>query len=311
MGERPVDPGLGMPLNGRPTVVTVGTFDGVHVGHWQVLQEISDRARQRDGRSVLVTFDPHPLRLVRPAEAPDLLTTPDEKKEILAESGLEYAVFLAFTPDLRRLSPRRFVEDILLARIGMDELVIGYDHGFGRGRSGDAETLRQIAAERGFTVDVVDAVEVEGTRVSSSAIRKALQAGDVDSARRWLGRPYSLRGAVVRGEGRGRDLGFPTANLHVRAADKLVPPAGIYAVWVVLRDGRRMGALHIGPRPTFPGSPPSIEVFLLDFEGDLYGEVVRVDFIARLRGVEPFDSVPELVAQMEADVAQVRGLLEG
>lgn len=300
---------IGLPLDGRPTIVTVGTFDGVHVGHWEVLREIASRARAVGGRGVLVTFDPHPLRIVRPADAPLLLTTPDEKKEILAESGLDYAVFLRFTPALRELSPREFVEDVLLAKLGMVELVIGYDHGFGRGRSGDVDTLREIGAELGFVLDVVDAVQVGAERVSSSSIRDAVGRGRVEEARRWLGRPYALRGAVVRGEGRGRTLGFPTANLHVRSADKLVPPAGIYAVWVVLRGGRHMGALHIGPRPAFPGSPPTIEAHLLDFRGDLYGEVVRVDFVQRLRNVEPFGSVPDLVAQIERDVAQCRRIL--
>ncbi|MGI9626102.1 MAG: bifunctional riboflavin kinase/FAD synthetase [Longimicrobiales bacterium] len=301
----------GLPKDERPTIVTVGTFDGVHLGHWQVLTEIGERARDRDGRSVLVTFHPHPLRVVRPEDAPRLLTTPDEKKEILAESGVDYAVFLAFTPALREYSPRRFVEEVLVDSIGMDELVIGYDHGFGRGRSGDVETLRSVAQDLDFSVDVVKAVGGGERTISSSGIRQALSQGRIEEANRWLGRPYSLRGVVVRGEGRGRALGFPTANLHVQDLEKLVPPAGIYAVHGVLRAGRFMGALHIGPRPTFPGSPPSVELFLIDFEGDIYGEGVRVDFQSYLRGVEPFGSVQDLVDQMGRDVAQVRSVLAG
>lgn len=313
-GPTAIDPGLppGIPRD-RGTVVTVGTFDGVHRGHWAVLQEIRRRAEASGRRSVLVTFDPHPLRIVRPEHAPPLLTTPVEKKEILAESGLDYAVFLSFTPVLAAYEPRRFVEEILLARIGVSELVIGYDHGFGRGRSGDTETLRELGSELGFDVDVVPPVmasaEEGEAAISSTRIRRAVEAGDMASAAAGLGRPYSVRGLVVRGDGRGRGLGFPTANLHVGNGDKLVPPAGIYAVRGVLRRGTFDGALHLGPRPTFRGSPPTVELHLLDFEGDLYGEEVRVDFVERLRDVLPFDSVEALVARMREDVEEARRAL--
>lgn len=299
----------GIPAD-RGTVVTVGTFDGVHLGHWEVLQEIRRRAESTGRRSVLVTFDPHPLRIVRPEHAPPLLTTPVEKKEILAESGLDWAVFLTFTEALSHYPPRRFVEEILVGRLRVEELVIGYDHGFGKDRSGDAGTLRAIGAELGFAVDVVAPVARGGEPVSSSRIRRAVGEGRMEEATSCLGRPYSVRGIVVRGDGRGRHLGFPTANLKVGDADKLLPPSGIYAVRGVLRSGTYMGALHLGPRPTFQGSPPSVELHLLDFEGDLYGEEVRVDFVRRLRDVLPFDSVGALVEQMRADVAEARRVLE-
>ena len=292
------------------TVVTVGTFDGVHRGHWEVLLEIRRRALATGRRSVLLTFDPHPLRILRPGQAPPLLTTPVEKKEILAESGLDYAVFLAFTPELSRYEPRQFVTEVLVGRLGVQELVIGHDHGFGRGRSGDAETLRQIGQELGFGVDVVPPVMVNGQPISSSAIRAALQAGDAPAAARALGRPYSVRGLVVRGDGRGRQLGFPTANLAVASSEKLIPAAGIYVIRGITRAGSFGGALHLGPRPTFVGSPPTIELHLLDFDGDLYGEEIRVDFVRRLRDVRPFDSVVALVAQMREDVEDARRVLE-
>lgn len=295
----------------RGTVVTVGTFDGVHRGHWAVLQEIRERAREAGRRSVLVTFHPHPLRIVRPEHAPGLLTTPDEKKEILAESGLDFAVFLHFTAELSRYSPERFVTEILVDRLGVEELVIGYDHGFGRGRSGDADTLREIGRQTGFSVDVVGPVEAGTAPVSSTRIRAAVREARLDDAREGLGRPYSARGLVVRGDGRGRRLGFPTANLAGFPADKLLPPAGVYAVRGILRRGEWMGALHMGPRPTFQGATPSVEVHLLDFEGDLYGEELRVDFIRRIRGVRSFGSPEELVAQLRADVARTREMLAG
>ena len=281
----------------------------MHRGHWEVLQEIRRRAEASDRRSVLVTFDPHPLHIVRPDRAPLLLTTAVEKKEILAESGLNYAVFIRFTEALSRYSPRRFVEEILVDRLRVRELVIGYDHGFGRDRSGDADTLRRIGAELGFAVDVVPPVRAGGEAVSSSKIRRAVREGRVEEAREALGRPYSLRGVVVRGDGRGKTLGFPTANLGVQARVKLIPPAGIYAVRGVLRSGTHAGALHLGPRPTFQGSPPTVELHLLDFDGDLYGEEVRVDFLHYLREVRPFASAADLVAQMREDVERAREVL--
>ncbi len=289
--------------------MTVGTFDGVHLGHWAVLEQIRERAATTDRRAVLLTFHPHPLRIVRPQMAPRLLTTPVEKKEILAETGLDYAVFLHFTKALSRYTPRRFVEEILVGRLGVRELVIGHDHGFGRGRSGDARMLEEIGKELGFDVDVVAPVTIGSAAVSSSRIRKAISGGSLEEAREGLGRPYSMRGFVVRGDQRGRALGFPTANLSVGASDKLLPPSGIYAVRGVLRQGTFDGALHVGPRPTFQGSPPTIELHLMDFSGEVYGEEVRVDFIKFLRPIQAFDSAQSLVRQMELDVAKARAVL--
>lgn len=300
----------GLPRDECPVIVTVGTFDGVHRGHWRVLEEIGERASARDGRSVLVTFDPHPLRVVRPEAAPPLLTTPDEKKSVLACSRLDYVVFLAFTPELREFSPQRFVEEILLRSLGMSHLVIGYDHGFGRGRSGDVDTLRAIAADRGFQLDVVEAVHSGPAAVSSSSIRRALLEGRLADANRGLGRPYSLTGTVIRGEGRGRNLGFPTANLRVAGTDKLVPAQGIYACLVTVPAGRFMGALHIGERPTFPGASASVEVHLLDFDADLCGQRIHLDLIEYLRPVLVFESAAALAEQMREDVASTRKLLE-
>jgi riboflavin kinase/FMN adenylyltransferase len=311
MIEFAIDPALprGLPPDPRGTVVTVGTFDGVHRGHWAVLQEIRLRAKETGRRSVLVTFHPHPLKIVRPDEAPLLLTTPAEKKEILAETGLDYAVFLSFNHVLAEYSPRRFVEEILMDRLGVQELVIGYDHGFGKGRSGDALTLRDIGRDLKFTVDVVSPIRAGEEPVSSSRIRAALLRGDVGEARRGLGRPYCIRGMVVRGEGRGRSLGFPTANLWVPGNGKLIPHPGVYAVRAGVKGGLFEGAIHIGPRPTFRGSPPTIELHLMDFDGDLYGEQIRVEFIQYLRDVRPFASASALVEQLKADVDAARTAL--
>jgi riboflavin kinase / FMN adenylyltransferase len=312
-GDFAIDPALsaGLPRDGRGAVVTIGTFDGVHRGHREVLDEIRARASRAGRRSVLVTFHPHPLRIVRPEIAPALLTTALEKKEILAESGLEYAVFVPFTRALQQYSARRFVEEILLGRIGMEELVVGYDHGFGRGREGSVETMRELGAELGFDVDVVGAVEAGGDAISSTRIRRALEEGDVVGAAVGLGRPYSLQGVVVHGMELGRKLGFPTANLQVGDPDKLLPLEGVYAVHGWVGENRVPGLLHLGPRPTFRGSPPSVELHLLDWSGDLYGRTVRVDFCARLREVRPFASAAALIEQMKKDEAEGRAVLDG
>jgi riboflavin kinase / FMN adenylyltransferase len=310
-GAYAIDPALppALPRDGRPTVVTVGTFDGVHRGHWEVLGEIARRARAVGGRSVLVTFHPHPLRVVRPEQAPLLLTTPAEKRENLAQAGLEYVVFLPFTRTLQHYPARRFVQEILRARIGMDELVIGYDHGFGRDREGSVETLREIGRESGFVVDVVDAFQVDGQAVSSSRIRKLLAEGDAEAAERLLGRRYSMEGVVVRGEQKGRDLGFPTANVEIGDPEKLLPAEGIYAVYGRVRGDRVPGLLHLGPRPTFPGFAPTVELYLFDWSGDIYGERVRVEVVRRLRGIRHFASVDALVAAMREDERAGRALL--
>jgi riboflavin kinase/FMN adenylyltransferase len=306
-----IDPALpaALPRDGRPAIVTVGTFDGVHRGHWEVLQEIRRRAERTGGRSILVTFHPHPLRIVRPEVAPPLLTTPAEKREILAESGLEYVVFVPFTRTLQQYPARRFVEEILIGRIHLDELVIGYDHGFGKDREGTVDTLRQVGRELGFGVDVVDAFQVDGQPVSSSRVRALIADGDVAAAAPLLGRCYSLEGVVVQGERKGRELGFPTANIEVGDPDKMLPKEGIYAVhgWV---GGQRVpGLMHLGPRPTFAGFSPTVEVWLMDWSGDLYGQRMRVDVVQRLRDIHPFTSVDALIAAMREDERRGREVL--
>ena len=307
--DRRFDSGLPPDVDG--TVVTVGTFDGVHLGHRAVLDEIGRRARRRSLHSVLVTFDRHPLTVVRRDAAPGLLTTPDEKKEILSQSGLDYVAFLPFTHALSRLAPEMFVRRILAERFRVRELVIGYDHGFGRARSGDIGLLRRIGTELGFAVDVVDAVRVDGRAVSSTSIRSLVADGQVEAAAAMLGRPYSFRGPVVHGLGRGHDLGFPTANIPAPQGSKLLPCQGIYAVRASLRTDIRDGLLHLGPRPTFAGSPPSIELYILDFDRDIYGETVRVEFLKRLRDVRPFSTAEALVEQMRLDEKSAREYFAG
>jgi len=291
-----------------PVVVTVGSFDGVHLGHRRVLEEIAQRARRAQRRSVLVTFEPHPLEVVNPAAAPPLLTVPAERREILAQSDLDVVLFLRFTEQLSHYSPEQFV-GLLLAQLDVKELVIGEDHGFGRGRSGDVAVLRRLGQELGFTVDVVAPVLVDGRAVSSSLIRRAVAGGDLAAAQRLLGRPYSLTSPVVAGAGRGRRVGYRTINLRLPDRRKLLPPDGVYAVHVEWNTRSGGGMMHLGPRPTFDEHERSLEVHLLDVEADLYGVEVKIAWVARLRDVMQFPSAEALKRQLDNDFSAARAAL--
>ncbi len=287
-------------LGAQGATVTVGTFDGVHLAHRAVLDETVRRATAAGQQSVLVTFEPHPLEVVRPARAPALLSTPLERRAALAETGIGHVLVLAFDAAMAALPPERFVREMLVARTQMRELVIGYDHGLGRDRTGDVDALRAIGEADGFSVTVVPPVEVDGVRVSSSVIRQAITEGDLGLAARLLGRPYRVSGPVVSGERRGRVLGVPTINLEVPPR-KLLPPDGVYAVRVEWRDGVAGGMLNQGPKPTFGEGRRTLEAHLFGVERDLYGEWVRIEWVARLRDVQRFGSPAELVEQLERD----------
>jgi riboflavin kinase/FMN adenylyltransferase len=279
----------------------VGSFDGVHLGHQAVLQEIDRRARASGRASVLVTFDPHPLEVVNPGAAPPLLTTGPERLEILALSPLDYVLLVRFDRHLAELSPEEFVSQVLLERCTLRELVIGHDHGFGRGRSGDVDTLRRLGASHGFEVDVVPPVDFGGQHVSSSRIRRAVAGGDLATAGAMLGRRYGVVGRVGEGQRRGRLLGVPTINLSELPPRKLLPPDGVYAVRVEWRGGSAGGMMNQGPRPTFQDGRRILEAHIFDFDGDLYGEWVRIEWIERLRDIERFGSVDQLQKQLERD----------
>ncbi len=299
-------------------VVTLGTFDGVHRGHQAVLAEVTRRARSSKLASVLVTFEPHPLAVVNPPAAPKLLTLPDEKELVVAAAGIERFVLMPFTPAVAQLDAAAFVRR-LCDEYAMRELVMGYDHGFGRGRAGDAALVQRLAQTQNFAVAVVDAVRDDGQPISSSVIRSGVAHGDLDSALRWLGRPYAIRGKVVRGAGRGRSIGIPTINLEPPDPRKLLPPDGVYAVRVrILESGTTIlapdskilgGMMNQGPRPTFGEETRTLEIHLFDFDGDVYGETVYVEWVRRLRAVQAFPSRDALVAQLERDRQAARATL--
>jgi riboflavin kinase/FMN adenylyltransferase len=302
---RASDTGLPPGLGG--TALTVGTFDGVHRGHRLVLARLAARSRESGLASVLVTFSPHPLEVVNPAAAPLLLTAGAEKAEVLVESRIDYAVVLPFTPALAAYDAGQFVDEVLRRRLGMRELLVGYDHGFGRGRAGDVEVLKSLGATRGFRVEVVPPVPGrDGLPISSTAIRRSVAGGDLARAADGLGRPYSVSGVVERGAARGRLLGFRTLNVAVPSSRKLLPPEGVYAIHAETARGPFGGMLNLGPRPTFGESAITLEAHLFDATGDWYGSRVRLDFIARLRDTRAFDGPEALVRQLGRDEQMAR-----
>jgi riboflavin kinase/FMN adenylyltransferase len=303
----PFDGDSGLPPDVPGTVVTVGTFDGVHRGHQDVLQRLAARAAGAGLRSVLVTFAGHPLELLRPEQAPLQLTPGVEKLEAVTPTGIDYVAVLPFTPVLAALEADEFVDRVLIARLRMRALLVGHDHGFGRGRSGHADTLVALGVERGFEVEVIEPVVVEGgVTVSSSAVRRAVEAGDLETAALLLGRTYAAAGRVVQGDQRGRLLGYPTLNVALPDARKLLPPDGVYAVRVLTPSGPFRGMLNLGGRPTFGDDARSLEAHLFDAAGDWYGRVVRVEFVRRLRDVRRFASAEALVAQLHEDARAAR-----
>jgi riboflavin kinase / FMN adenylyltransferase len=302
--------GSGLPPYVKGTVITVGTFDGVHRGHRDVVERLVARAELLKIPSVLVTFEPHPLQIVNPAAAPLVLTSHDEKLEVLAETGIDYMAVVPFTTELAAYSAEDFVELILRKRFRMRELLIGYDHGFGRQRAGNVDVLRTLGERDAFRVEVVEPVLTpDGHSISSTSIRRAIAGGDLERAAAGLGRLYSVSGRVIPGAQRGRTIGFPTLNLGPPPPRKLLPPEGVYAVRVQTAGGPVGGMMNLGPRPTFADSVTSLEAHLFDTAGDFYGANVRIDFVARLRETRKFGSVEQLTAQLRLDERDARNAL--
>ncbi len=289
------------------SVVTIGNFDGVHLGHREIFRRVVGEARSRQATAAVITFEPHPLRLLAPDKAPPRINTPVEKVRLIRASCIDLLLVLPFTRKLAALPAADFVRDILVRRLAVRHLVIGYDYAFGRNRQGDATFLAAAAKRHGFTLEVLEPLRSGAHVYSSTRIRQALLRGDVNGVVGVLGRHFTLDGHVVSGAGRGRQLGFPTANL--KTAKELLPKDGVYAVRV--RYGRRMydAVVNLGRRPTFSSAEPTLEIHLLDFSGDLYGSRLRLYFVERLRDERRFPSVVALQAAICEDIAKAREIL--
>lgn len=298
-----------VPAGWGRSVVTIGVFDGVHRGHQQIVGHAVKRARELGLQSVVVTFDPHPSEVVRPGSHPAVLTEANRKAELIEELGVDALCVIPFTPEFSRLSPEVFGHDVLVEHLNAAVVVVGENFRFGHRAAGDVDLLRRLGRTFGFAVDAAPLVADDSTVFSSTYIRACVHAGDVAAAARALGRPHRVDGVVVRGDRRGREIGFPTANLLTRT-DAAVPADGVYAAWLVGRGDQRLpAAVSIGTNPTFSGRVRRVEAYVLDFDGDLYGERLALDFVARLRDMEKYSGTEPLVAQIHDDVAQTRELL--
>ena len=289
------------------TVVTLGTFDGFHLGHQQIVRSVLEKTSTYGGRSILITFDPHPRKVVSTKNHVKLLSTLDEKIEILSKLGIENMFVINFTKEFSQQSPEQFVTRYLVEGIGLREIVIGYDHHFGKGRGGNFDLLNSLGEKHDFVITPVEEYKVDGETVSSTKIRNALTEGNILKANKMLGRPYSFSGVVVRGDGRGKQLGYPTANLKVGNEDKLIPALGIYAAECSVSGKWYNALLSIGSRPTFSTDGKVVpEIYILNFSRDIYNEELQIKLIQRIRGEEKFNSAEELIKQMDKD--KVAGL---
>ncbi len=291
-------------------VVTSGTFDGVHIGHQKILKRVKERARQSNGQSVVITYWPHPRLVIFPDDNDlKLLSTIEERIEQLRSFGIDYLLIIPFTKEFSRTSSRSFITDVLVRAINTKVLVIGYDHRFGKNREGSFENLKARSAQYGFEVEEIPRQDVDEVAVSSTKIRKALEEGDIETANRYLNRPYSLTSVVEQGDRLGRTIGFPTANLAVPSNHKLVPGQGVYAVWVRHAQEKHPGMMNIGTRPTVDGTKLTLEVHILHFDREIYGQTLTVEFKKLLRPEHKFENLEALKAQLELDKAQTEQLL--
>lgn len=308
-----------MPADWGRCVLTIGVFDGVHRGHAQLISRAVRAADRRGVASVLMTFDPHPMEVVRPGSHPAQLTTLTRRAELAEELGIDVFCVMPFTPEVMKLTPDRYVHEILVERLHVAEVVVGENFTFGKKALGTVPMLRSIGERSGFAVDGVDLLAEQSVTFSSTYIRSCVDAGDVTAATAALGRPHRVEGVVVHGDGRGRQMGYPTANV-APPMYSAIPADGVYAAWfTVLGPGPIMGtvtpgerhqaAVSVGTNPTFSGRTRTVEAFVMDGEADLYGQHVAVDFVERLRGMDKFDSMDALIDQMGLDADRAKQIL--
>jgi riboflavin kinase/FMN adenylyltransferase len=293
----------------RPTVLTLGVFDGLHRGHQLIMNTVVERARAVGAVPTVITFDPHPRAVLHPESAPPLLQTFDQKIEALGVLGIEQTIVLRFTPEFAAVRAREFLSDVVVDRLHAREVYLGKGFAFGHNREGNIELLRRIGGELGFVAGEVPEVRLRGRRVSSSKIRELLTHGHVNLVRRMLGRPYGVEARVEHGSERGHQLGFPTANLHPH--NRVIPRNGVYVTGTLIEGQWRRSVTNVGLRPTFgDATEPSVETFVMNWDGDLYGDVVRVRFLHRLRDERKFSSIDELKTQISRDVARANSYFE-
>ncbi len=298
----------GTPSGWGRCVVTIGVFDGVHRGHQQIIGRAVARARDTGLPSVVITFDPHPSEVVRPGSHPPRLTSNARRAELFEELGVDVMCVLPFTVEFSRLQPAEFVHEVLVEHLHAAAVVVGENFRFGHKAAGDVATLRALGARFGFATEGVPLITDDDMAFSSTYVRSCIDAGDVASAARALGRDHRIEGIVVRGAGRGRRLGYPTANLRLEQYTA-VPADGVYAGRVILGDRRFVAAISVGSNPTFEGRARTVEPYILDFDEDIYGDPIAVEFVTRLRPMERFDRVEDLIAQMDRDVAATRAIM--
>jgi riboflavin kinase/FMN adenylyltransferase len=286
---------------------TIGNFDGVHMGHRRLITRVNDRAQAKNLIGMVVTFDPHPLTVVGSGKRPPFITSMGRKLELIETLGPHLTVVLPFSKKLAALEPEDFVREYLVQGLRLKELVIGYDYAFGKGRKGNFELLRALGDKYGFRVEQLDPVIIDGAVVSSTRIRDMIQAGDVWNVKPLLGRFHELEGTVVHGHSRGKNLGFPTANLQPEV--DLLPKTGVYAVWVTTPEGLVPGVANIGLNPTFGDNALAVEAHLFDFSGDLYERPLRLHLVQRLRSERKFDTIDALVSRIREDAALAKDIL--
>ena len=289
------------------SIITLGNFDGLHLGHQELIRKIIFRAKETGGLSMVVTFRPHPLKILAPEKCPPLISIYEEKIQLLEKLGIDVLVKIPFTLDFSAMEPRDFVKDILVDLLGAKEIFVGYNYRFGKGRKGNILMLRELGEELGFIVREVEQVSLNGEVISSTRIRQLLINGEVEHATKLLGRPYALFGIVVKGDGRGRGLGFPTANIVSRHS--IIPSNGVYAVKLFVRDKYYNGIVNIGIRPTFDTKSMAIEVHIFDFDEDIYGEELTIYFASKIREERKFGSAEALVNQINTDINTAKDLL--
>ena len=290
-------------------VLTIGNFDGVHKGHLALFDKVKERAKAIDGQSVVMTFDPHPVKVMKPGNGPPLITPIEQKLELISNAGIDVILCLSFTPEFASISAEDYVQDILVDKVGVKEIVVGYDYTFGRKRQGNVTLLREMGEKLGFRVHLMDPVHLDDTVVSSTSIRELVQEGNLSDVKKFLGRDYQICGTVIKGKDRGgRLLGVPTANL--KPVDELIPKRGVYAVTVVVNDHTWHGVTNIGYNPTFGDDALTVETHLLDFSEDIVGKTIKIKFVKRLRDEKTFGDVKELSDQIARDSEQARELLQ-